>query len=444
MNSPAHAYHHCAIRRFFEFVVPPGKSVLLVGYDRDDDLDVLAPERAVCVITDDIPETACAYEQHRGYDLSKITGRFDYAIFKNALGSCPDIGLFLSRLGRLCHPATRVINSSYNYLWKPLLLAGEQLGMKRPGGVRSWLSDRDTDNAMRAAGFERVSSARWHLLPVHLMGVGSLINFLGKGAFFLDWLKLNSFQIFRPVPAAVPDQDESVTICLTCRNECDNIEPIVQAIPELTDDQEILFVEGHSTDGTREEIDRVIQAYPDRNIRVIGQPGKGQGDAIREGFSDARGSIIILLEADQTSPPENVAYFYDTVRRRHADFVEGSRFIYPLSLEAMPLANQLGNWTFAYFLSWLLGQHMTDVLSGIKAVRKDDFMDIARRWNQWGINDPFGDFELLFGAARLGLKTAEQPIHYRPRPYGESNTRVMQHGALLAKMAWSAFLRFRG
>ncbi len=443
MKPSWYRYYHRSVRKFFTLVIPPGQDVLLVGYDGDWDLTAVKPRRGVFLCTDETIDLQTRFEHYRGFNLRPIAGQFDYIILKNALGSCPDIGNFLRDLQGLCKPETRVIVYSYNYLWKPGLLLAERLHMKRCGGLQNWLSIRDLHNALTIAGFQRTSVTRWHLFPFSVFGLGPVINWLGRFLFFLDWLRLNQFQVFRPLPVCAAADQESLTICLTCRDERGNIEPIVQAIPQLTPKQEILFVEGHSTDGTREEIERVMQLYPDKNIRVIGQPGKGQGDATRVGFTDAKGDIIIILESDMTSPPENIRYFYESMRKRYAEFIEGSRFIYPLPLVAMPLANQIGNWSFAYFFSWLFGGRMTDVLSGIKAIRKADFLKISSRWNEWGIDDPFGDFELLFGAARLGLLSAEQPIHYRPRPYGTTKTRVWYHGYILAKMAINAFLRFR-
>jgi hypothetical protein len=444
MKPSWYSYYHRNVRQFFTLVVPPGQDVLLIGYDGDWDLTALRPRRGAFLCTDENVDGHTKFEHYSGFDLRPIQGKFDYIILKNALGSCPDIGTFLCDLARLCKSDTRVIVYSYNYLWKLGLRVAEAVHLKRRGGLQNWLSIRDLNNALTTAGFQRISVTRWQIFPFFLFGLGPVLNWLGKFLFFLDWLKLNQFQVFRPLPTAAAGEDDSLTICLTCRDERDNIEPLVRTIPQLTPHQEILFVEGHSTDGTRAEIERVIRAYPEKNIRVIGQPGKGQGDAIREGFSQARGQIVILLECDMTSPPENVRFVYESMRRRYAEFIEGSRFVYPLSLQAMPLANQMGNGSFAYFFSWLFRGHLTDVLSGIKAIRKSDFQKVLARWNDWGINDPFGDFELLFGAVRLGLLCAEQPIHYRPRPYGRTKTRVWYHGYILAKMALNALLRFRG
>ncbi len=176
---------------------------------------------------------------------------------------------------------------------------------------------------------------------------------------------------------------------------------------------------------------------------MIGQPGKGQGDAIRVGFKEARGDIITLYEGDGTSVPEDLFYFYDAIRHHRSGFIEGSRFVYPLDRQAMPFTNQVGNIIFAKWFTWFLGQYSTDVLSGIKAVSREEYQAIYDNWGFLGMEDPFGDFELLFGAARLGLKIDEIPMRYRPRSYGESKTQVIKHGLLLLKMSLKGHIIFR-
>jgi glycosyltransferase involved in cell wall biosynthesis len=186
-----------------------------------------------------------------------------------------------------------------------------------------------------------------------------------------------------------------------------------------------------------------MASYPEKNIRLISQPGIGQGDAIREGFSRATGAFIVLLEADMTWPPEDIAPVYESLRAGFSEFIGGTRFVYPMPHASMPLTNRLGNWIFACYFSWLFKRRVSDVLCGIKGISKVDFDKIAARWGQWGIDDPFGDFELLFGAAQIGLKIGELPVHYRPRPYGQTKTRAFQHGAILFQLAARAFLTFR-
>ncbi len=436
-------YYHKNIRDFLRFVIPPGQNVLLFQRSCVAGMNDLQPKRGVIVQPVGMEKNEGSYEIHEGFLLEGINGPFDYIVLCDIFGFCDDIGTFLSKLGGLCSKDTRVIVLNHRYFYTPFLKLAESLRLIRKGGHETMLSWRDIESYMSASGFQFVSETSSLLCPLFLLGLGPVINLIGRCLPFFDWAKLNHYSTFRPLPATPLDQKASLTVCLTCRDEKECIEPLVKAIPSLTEEQEILFVEGHSIDGTREEIERVQEQYPDRNIRVIGQPGKGQGDAIREGFTNAAGEIIILLESDMTSPPENIKYVYDCLRLRRAEFVEGSRFVYPLSFEAMPFINQVGNWFFSFIFGGLFRQHMTDVLSGIKAIHKSNFKKILSRWDQLGIKDPFGDFELLFGAMRLGLKAAEIPIHYWPRPYGKSKTRAFFHGWILLKMAMAAFRQFR-
>jgi glycosyltransferase involved in cell wall biosynthesis len=296
---------------------------------------------------------------------------------------------------------------------------------------------------MASCGFEAIGSRRSFARARFDVRMAPLLSSLGGVTGYLDEAKHHSFAIYRPIPQANRGRDDSLTICLTCRNEKGNIEPIVRAIPVVSERQEILFVEGHSDDGTRAEIERVIGAYAEKNIRLISQPGIGQGDAIREGFSRATGAFIILLEADMTSPPEDILPVYESLRAGFGEFIGGTRFFYAMTRGSMPLTNRLANWIFARYFSWLFNQHVSDVLCGIKGISKVDFDKIAARWGQWGVEDPFGDFELLFGAVQIGLKVGEIPVHYRPRPYGRTKTRAFQHGGILFRLAARAFLAFR-
>lgn len=442
MIRPISKYYHTNICDYLKFVVPPGHSVLFLDPYCEGRLKMLEPSRGVAVHLKQ--ECECGFESSSGFSMENIEGKFDYIVLYHILAYCNNIGSFLRRLTLFCTPNTRIIIVNHSYLWTPIIRLAEIFGTRKPGGLTTLLSSNDLMNYMAASGFQFVNRTRSLLCPLFLMGIGPLINFIGKYFPLFDWAKLNQFSIFRTIPSESYDNKPSLTVCLTCRDEKECIEPLVNNIPSLAPQQEILFVEGHSTDGTLGEIERVIKTYADKNIRVISQPGTGQGDAIREGFANAKGNIIILLEADMTSPPENIAYAYDSMRFNQAELFQGSRFVYsPLSVDTMPFLNQLGNWFFALFFSCLLGQHMTDVLSGIKAIHKQNFQKILARWGQLGIKDPFGDFELLFGAMRLGLKTAELPIHYRSRPYGKSKTRAFFHGWLLLKMSFVAFTKFR-
>lgn len=445
-------YFHQSVNRAFRFLVPEGKSLLYYGRYIPGLLPGLKSSR--CVVVSHDPPTGddlAAMEAervqfiHSAYDAYRPEGTFDYVILHGALGESHDICTLLRSVRSVCTPATRLIIYQHNYLWQGVIALAERLKIIEKGATQNWISVRDLSAALNGMGFQVVRSFRQMLCPFRFGGLGRLINGVATLLPVLDFFNLNQYIVARPVGAAAAAEKKysSLSIVLTVRDERGNIEPVVKTLPAICPDQEILFVEGHSSDGTREEIERVMGLYPEKNIRVMSQPGKGQGDAIRTGFRAARGDVIILYEGDGTSLPEDIRFFYDALDSGRFEFVEGSRFIYPFDERSMPLLNKVGNIFFARWFSWFLGQHTTDVLSGIKAISKKEFATIDEHWGFMGLDDPFGDFELLYGAFRFGLTCCEIPMHYQPRTYGVSKSRVFRHGAYLLRMAARGFLMFR-
>lgn len=408
-----HRYYHKRVQQTLDFIIPKDKKILYI-----DALGKMGKVRS---------DTKC--------DLIFLNG---------TLGKSKDIVGFVTGLQTYCHPSTRVLIYQHNHLWQWILFLAEKFNLKKKEGVQNWLSVADTSVYLTGCGFEVTRVFKRTLFPIFAFGFGPIINWMGIVLPFVDFFKLDQFILARPLPELFPEnQIKSLTVCITVRNEKKNIEKIVRTLPIVCDNQEILFIEGHSTDGTRQEIEKVMQKYPDKNVRVIGQPGKGQGDAIRVGFKAAKGDIVILYEGDDTSDPGDLKYFYDAIKIGRFEFIEGSRFVYPLVSEAMPLLNKLGNIFFAKWFSFFLGQRTTDVLSGIKAILKRDYELIFTRWGFLGLQDPFGDFELLYGAARMGLKFGEVPMRYYPRVYGSSKSNVFKHGLYLMRMAAKGYWIFR-
>jgi len=331
----------------------------------------------------------------------------------------------------------------HNYLWRPLLRLASRLKLKRPEAVQNWLSAGDLRVFLDGVGLELVGV--WHKLfcPRRLGGLGPTINWLMGLLPFVHRVASTEILIARPAEASDTSRPKTASIVLTVRDERYNVAAMVRAIPDVGERTEIIFVEGHSTDGTRAEIERVIREAPDRDIRLLVQDGVGQGDAILKGFSAARNDVIILIEADQTSPAEDALKAFSVVATGRADYVNGSRFVYPRAIGSMPRLNVLGNAAFAAWFTWFLRQRTSDVLCGLKAIRREHFQRLRRNWGFLGLRDPFGDFELLFGAARLGLKIGEVPTRYTCRRYGKSKSRFFAHGWMLARMALRATRVFK-
>ena len=443
-----HSYYHGLIEKILKFLIPENKSLLYYGNYNQHLVDSLKPFYSVSVsnqMNDDNSFNLKYIDFHfEDYAAVRV---FDYIVLDAALGKTDDICLLLKNVWKASTKHTRIIIHQKNFLWQPVFKIAAFFGLLKKERTNNWLSVGDIHTYLKASGFEPTRSFNKNLCPVKMGFVGPFINWFGSIFPFFDFLKLDQFIVARPVKKIDAVQSDysapSLTICLTVRDEGKNIASLVSSLPTICADQEVLFIEGHSIDDTVEQIKRAQAVFPQKNIRLIHQQGIGQGDAIRQGFHEAKGEIIILYEGDGTSDPSDIQYFYECIKNENFEFIEGSRFSYPFISESMPLLNKIGNIFFAKWFSLFLKQRTTDVLSGIKAIRKRDYELIYNTWGFLKTHDPFGDFELLFGSARYGLRIGEIPIHYKPRTNGCSKTRAMKHGSYLAKMALKGYLIFR-
>jgi len=441
-------------RAYMRFLIQPGRSVLEIGCGTGDLLRALQPARAVGVdISGEMIRVAAErhpdFEFHVGNGedpaiLDRISGTFDFIVFSDTIGYLEDCEAAFAALRPLCTPRTRLIIAYYSRLWEPVLALGDRLGMKMPSLPQNWLSTDDTINLLNLSGFEFIRREWRQLVPKRCLGLGSLINrYLGPLP-GIRRLSLRSYVVARPVMPRSPSAPQpSCTVLVPCRNERGNIENAVRRLPDFGDDPEILFVEGHSEDGTYEECLRVRDAYPQRNIRVMRQPGKGKGDAVRAGFTEARGDILMILDADLTVPPEVMPKFYGALVAGRGEFVNGTRLVYPMEDRAMRRLNFIANRNFAVIFSYLLNQRFTDTLCGTKALWRRDYEQIVANRGYFGDFDPFGDFDLIFGAAKLNLKIVELPIRYSDRAYGETQISRFRHGWLLIRMVGFAWRKLK-
>ncbi|MGZ9137919.1 MAG: glycosyltransferase [Candidatus Deferrimicrobiaceae bacterium] len=443
-------YYYEMIERIVRFHVPPGSSVLEIGCGTGDLLAALEPSRGVGVdISPKVVEIARA--KHPG--LSFLVGEaedlplsepFDYVVLSDLIGYLDDVQRSFEQLNRVCHTRTRVIITYYNYLWEGVLRAGERLGMKRPQPDQNWLALGDLQNLLSLAGFQTVSMGYKVLLPVRIPLLSSLCNRVLANLPLLRKLCLVEFIIARPAPVAVPENTLSCSVVVPARNERGNIEDAVRRIPEMGRHTEIIFVEGNSRDGTAEEIERVIAAHPERTVKLVRQgSGVGKGDAVRKGFAAATGDVLMILDADLTVPPEELPKFLKTLASGSGEYIHGSRLVYPMEKQAMRFLNTLGNKFFSLAFTWLLDQRFKDTLCGTKVLYRRDYERIAAGRSYFGDFDPFGDFDLIFGAAKLDLKIVEIPIRYRERTYGTTQISRFRHGWLLLRMCLFALRRIK-
>ena len=441
--------YHSRLAEVYRANIAPGQRVLEIGCAEGDLLASLDAERAVGV--DLAAEMiARAAERHPtirfdvadAHDLSILDEPFDVVILSDLLNDVWDVQGVLEQVARLCHARTRVIANVYSRLWEVPLGAAAQLGLARPRLPQNWLTVEDLDNLLTLAGFEVIKQWQEFLWPFPTPVVASFAN---RGMVKL-WpfraLALSNFLMARVRPGGRTSESLRVSIVVPARNEAGNVHNIFERTRHLTN-AELIFVEGHSSDGTYEAVQQAIANDAGLPARLFRQTGTGKGDAVRLGFSQATGDVLIILDADLTVAPEDLPRFIDAIRSGLGEFVNGVRLVYPMERRAMRFWNLIGNKFFSQSFSWVLGQPVKDTLCGTKALRASDYQRIADNRRYFGDFDPFGDFDLLFGAARLGLRIVDLPVRYHERTYGTTNIQRWRHGWLLLRMLLVAARRLK-
>jgi SAM-dependent methyltransferase len=368
----------------------------------------------------------------------RLTEKFDLIILSNLVGHLDDIEKVLLQLKKVCHPGTKIIVSYYNYMWEPLLKLAEVLRLKSAPYRQNWLTLRDLNNLLYISGFDVYRSVRRMLFPVYIPLLSEFFNgFLAKMPFF-RYFCINQFAFAKPIPEITSEEADSkysISVVIPARNESGNIENAITRLPKFGKHIEIIFIEGNSTDDTWDKIQEIQKKYSaTHDIKIDRQKGKGKGDAVRLGFDIATSDILMILDADLTVPPEDLPKFYQAISSGKGDFVNGSRLVYPMEKEAMRFLNLLGNKFFSLAFTWLLEQPFKDTLCGTKVIFKKDYQRLIENRKFFGDFDPFGDFDLIFGAHKLNLKIVEIPIRYRDRTYGSTNISRFKHGFLLLRM----------
>lgn len=442
-------YYHRLIENYTGFFVPPGMKVLEVGCGLGDLLASVKPSRGVG-IDFSLSVVEMARERHDDLEFHVAEASewesdetFDYIIVSDLVNDLPDVQTFLEKLKKFAHSETRLVINFFNNIWRPVLATAEVLGDKAERPLQNWLSHFDVRNLLHLSGWEVVKSDSRILWPIRTPIVTGLLNRLLAPLPLLGHLCLTIFTVARLKPAVNQRRSLSCSVVIPARNESGNIEDAVKRVPKMGKGTEIIFIEGGSTDDTWDEIHRVAKKYPKRNIRILKQLSKGKGGGVREAFAEATGDILFILDADLTVPPEDLPKFYEAIRSGAAEFVNGVRLVYPMESGAMQFCNMIANKLFGLTFSWLLGQTIKDTLCGTKVLLRKDYEKIADNRSYFGDFDPFGDFDLIFGAAKLNMRILDVPIRYGARTYGETNISRWSHGLLLFRMIGFAARRLK-
>jgi SAM-dependent methyltransferase len=441
------ATYHRLVAHLARFHILPGASVLEIGSGAGDLLAALEPNHGVGV---DLSArmVELAHSLHPQLDFRVAAGEeidlgrtFDYVVLSDLVPYVHDLLALFERVAAHAHPRTRVVINSYNSAWRPVLAFAERLRLKPRKPLRNWVSPEDVANLLALAGLEQLTLTRRILMPKQIPWVTWFLNGIVANVWPFNHLCLTWWIVARPQPQTMGEC--SVSVVCPCRNEEGHIADLVERVPDIGTHTEIVFVEGNSSDGTRAEIKRQIELHPERSMRLVGQMGRGKGDAVRTGFGAAQNDVLVILDGDLTVPPEDLPKFYRALVEGRGELINGSRLVYDMEPGAMQFFNLVGNKTFSRLFRAIAGQHVKDTLCGTKALLRSDYEHIAAGRSYFGDFDPFGDFDLLFGSARLGFKIVDLPVRYQRRMYGDTNISRWRHGLLLLRMTVFALWKFR-
>jgi SAM-dependent methyltransferase len=447
-----HAYYYAEMERLARFFIPKGASVLELGSSTGDLLAALEPRRGLGIdISPRVTELAKKKWAHRPElefrvgDAEKLdlNEKFDYVVLSDTVGHFDDVWAALRGLRQVMRPDSRLLLTYYNFLWEQPMRAAAALGLKMPVPLQNWLAAQDLANLLELNDLEIVQKGRAVMAPVHVPVVSELANRLLARAPIIGHLSLVHYYLARPIwHTKAPAKPLSVSVVVPCRNERGNVDDIFDRVPDLGTGTELVFVDGNSEDGTVWAIEQRLPSRPN-TVLVHQGDGKGKGDAVRKGFDKASGDVLFILDADLTVPPEDLPKFYLAIAEGHGEMVNGTRLVYPMEGEAMRFLNLLGNKFFSMAFTYILGRPIKDTLCGTKVLTKANYQKIADGRAYFGDFDPFGDFDLLFGAARAGLDIVEVPVRYRARTYGDTKISRFRHGLLLLRMTALAFRKFK-
>jgi len=446
-------YYHRQIESLCALLIPTSSKILEIGCSTGGLLAALHPSsgkgldisaRCIDIASAKYPSLNFAVDDAENLSCNET---FDVIVMSDLVGYLFDVWKAFRCLRQVTHPGTRVIITYYNALWEPLLLLAERIGLKARQSHQNWLSLNDIENQLNLNGYEVVRRGYRVFIPVCIPFVSDWINRCAAAIPWLRKLGLVEYLVAREKGSGARSQtnDFSSSVIIPCRNESGNIEEAVLSIPMMGRHTELIFVDGNSTDGTQEIISQQIEKYKgSKDIRLIHQgSGQGKGDAVRKGFQAAKGDFLFILDADLTVPPSDLPKFFQAIAENEGELINGTRLVYPMEGEAMRPLNLLANKVFSVMFTWLLDQKIKDTLCGTKVISKRNYEALAANRSYFGDFDPFGDFDLLFGAAKLNLKIVEIPVRYRARTYGDTKISRFRHGLLLFRMCGVAFRKLK-
>jgi len=443
-------YYYDNLKRLLRFIVEPGRRVLQVHCDIGHLLDTVQPSRGLGLHASE-GHLEIARRNHPQLEFRVadphsfcLEEKFDYVMLVNAVGDIVDVEATLLRCRAVMNPESRLVIAWTSYLWQPVFKLAERLGLKSRQPALNWFSPSDVDNLLTLTGFETVKENQALLMPINIPLLSWFLNRVVARIPPFHKLCYVKSLVARPVHLRTDPERFSVSVIIPCKNEAGNVQDAVERIPDMGRHTEIIFCDDKSTDGTADKVREMQQKYPHKDIKLVDGPGISKSYNVWTGFDAAQSDILMILDADLTTIPEELPYFFDAIASGRGEFINGSRMIYPMAEDAMKPLNVLGNKMFSLAFSYLLGQRIKDTLCGTKVLWKRDYERMKPLRDSWGVTDRWGDYELIFGAAKLNLKIIDLPVHYLERIYGETKmTKRFKNAAVMARMCLAALKKLR-
>lgn len=427
------AYYHYQINSFIASVITPKSSVLEIGSATGALVSALANVQYLGIdFSPKMVEAAAGKFPGVKFLCSGLSGlreekKYDFCVMSNLLDYLPDIWTELELLKKFMHQDSKLIITTSNPLWEPVLRMAAQFRLKTPDGPRNFITNNDIMNFLQLLDYEVIEYGYRIFLPKGIPAVSAVINKIIPLIPGFRNLCAMQFIIARVKPEKTMRKRLSCSVIIPCHNEADTIENCLSRVPAIGSSTEVIVVDDGSSDATALKVRGFTSTHT--KVRLISYPkNKGKGFAVKTGFDAATGDVLMILDADMAVEPEELPRFFELLEDGRAEFVNGTRMIYPRENESMKLLNFIGNKFFGIILSLIMGQRNTDTLCGTKALRKKHYLNMK-------LGDcPWGDFDLLFGAAKLRLKMVELPVHYKKRFAGQSKMKPFKHGWQLLKM----------
>ncbi len=433
-------YFHNKLREIFKEFVPEDSKILQIGYGLGDILTGLYPKEAVSFDSDDkLAEISERRHPSVKFVIGNaeellLKGKFDYVILPNSVDHFYDIQSVLENVKKVTTDDSRIVITNINPRWEEAFKVLEKLKLKREEGEKNWLRLKDLENIVKISGYDVIESGYKLLMPAHVPFISNILNSL-QGNSFISRFGVEQYIVAKK-SKKISKKRLSATVLIPCFNEEENIKKAIETVPSMGYLTEIVVVDDGSTDKTA----RIVKALQKKNkhLKLISyKPNHGKGYAVKKGFDAVVTDTMMIQDADMTVPTEELTRFFNLMAEGKAEFVNGTRMIYPMEGQAMRQLNLIGNLIFSWIFSWLLWQRVTDTLCGTKALFKKDYKKIKMSGSSWG------DFDLLYGAAENKIKIVEMPVHYKKRVAGKSKMKAFKHGFVLAKMCLVGLWRLK-